>query len=396
MDALVAIIAVLSVFGIPGFLVFKVLEQRHERKMKEIEARGGASLELEGLREERKLLVGRIENLESIVCSVDHELNQKLNRLALEVSVPAALPPAVEAGEDRLAMTATDLSPGHRRSPDRQPASYELELGALLGGRYRIQRLLGRGGMGAVYLADDQALGESVALKVVSSSLALDPEQAISRFRREAQAARRIAHANVIRIHDLGEAGALLYISMEYFAGRTLKEILETRGKLPVEELRDLVGQICQGLEAAHTAGVVHRDLKPGNVLVGERNAVKLIDFGLATSELMKGLTATGQMLGTPHYMSPEQVRGAPVDVRSDIYSLAALMFHAAAGSPPFDGASPIAVGFAHLMEPVPDPRERGAQISDGLASAITRGLSKEPGGRQQSVSELRKALLAI
>jgi serine/threonine-protein kinase len=410
-------LAVLLIFGLPGLLAYKALQLRHERKMKELEARTGGSAELGELRAERALLMERVENLESIVCSVDHELNQKLNRLVLDVSRMPALPAAAGADSDKnpdsnrnkntdnagdrdpdrqaadkLAMTATDYSPGHRRAA---AASYELEIGALLGGRYRILRLLGRGGMGAVYLADDHALGESVALKVVSSSLALEPEQAINRFRREAQAARRIAHPNVIRIHDLGESGALLYISMEYFAGRTLSDVLETRGKLVGDALRDIVGQICKGLEAAHAAGVVHRDLKPGNVLVGERDAVKLIDFGLATSELMKGLTATGQMLGTPHYMSPEQIRGMPVDVRSDVYSLAALTFRAATGEPPFDGASPIAVGFAHLMEPVPNSKKLNPEISDKLCSAISRGLAKDPSKRPQSVAEFHKALLA-
>src|SRR5690606_7507931 len=137
-----------------------------------------------------------------------------------------------------------------------------------------------------------------------------DPKALIERFRREAAAARKVSSPNVIRIHDLGEAtGGLLYLSMEYFAGKTLAELVRARGPLGKHDLRDIIGQICDGIEAAHQAGVVHRDLKPQNVLVGERNAVKIIDFGLAKTGFMSGLTATGLLLGTPHYMSPEQVR---------------------------------------------------------------------------------------
>jgi serine/threonine-protein kinase len=401
---LVPIIAILSVFGIPGYLALKALEYRHQRKLREADAKSAPPAELEAMKRERKLLVGRIENLETIVCSVDYELNQKLNRLVLETSEARALP-AAPSGDAATAAapakagvesTAFDpASPKHQGGDRIGSATPELEIGANLAGRYRVQRLLGRGGMGAVYLADDQALGEPVALKVVSSALALEPDQASERFRREAQAARRIAHPNVIRIHDLGEAGTLLYISMEYFPGKTLARLLEARGALTEEDYRDFLGQICDGLAAAHAAGVVHRDLKPGNVLVGERNAVKLIDFGLATSALMKGLTATGQMLGTPSYMSPEQVKGLPVDARSDIYSLGALAYHMVVGRPPFDGPSPIAVGFAHLMEPVPNVAAARPGISAALADAVGHMLAKDPAARPQTVAEVRKLLLS-
>ena len=151
----------------------------------------------------------------------------------------------------------------------------------------------------------------------------------IARFRREAAAARKVSSPSVIRIHDLGEARpGLLYLSMEYFAGRTLAELIAQRGVVPLKDVQDILTQIATGLEAAHSAGVIHRDLKPSNVLVGERGAVKLIDFGLATTRCGDGLTATGAILGTPHYMAPEQVRGKPVDARTDIYALGALAYH--------------------------------------------------------------------
>src|SRR5919197_511037 len=156
--------------------------------------------------------------------------------------------------------------------------------------------------IGAVYLADDEVLHELVALKVISSAFAADEQAMIARFRREAAAARKVSSPSVIRIHDLGEARpGLLYLSMEYFAGRTLTEVIAQRGVVPLKDVQDMLQQIGAGLEAAHQVGVVHRALKPGNILVGERGAVKIIDFGLATTAVADGLTATGTMLGTPH-----------------------------------------------------------------------------------------------
>lgn len=402
----VAIIAILCVFGIPGYIAMRMIELRHERLLGKDKGSKADAAELEGLKEERKLLVSRIENLETIVCSVDYELNEKLNRLVLETSDVRALPePASTEQETKpakpgekpaqgeslaVARTATDIGKSARKPPK---LGSELELGSLLAGRYRIHRLLGRGGMGAVYLADDQALDEQVALKVVSSAMALNPREAVERFRREAQAARRIAHDNVIRIHDLGEAGTLLYLSMEYFVGRSLNELLDRVGTMTSEQYRDILIQICDGLAAAHKVGVIHRDLKPGNVLVGERDAVKLIDFGLATSELLKGLTATGQMLGTPSYMSPEQVRGQPVDARSDIYSLGALAYRTITGVAPFEGATPIAVGFAHLMETATPVIERRSDVSKKLSDLIASSLAKDPTHRPQTVGEFKAAL---
>src|SRR5206468_1305553 len=217
------------------------------------------------------------------------------------------------------------------------PITTSLEPGQVLAQRYRVQRLLGKGGMGAVYLADDEVLGELVALKVISSAFAANEQEMIARFRREASAARKVSSPHVIRIHDLGEARpGLLYLSMEYFAGRTLGDVIAQRGLVPMQDVQDILRQIAAGLETAHAAGVIHRDLKPNNVLVGERGAVKIIDFGLATTMAGDGLTATGAMLGTPHYMAPEQVRGKPVDARTDVYAFGVLAYHLVCGRPPF------------------------------------------------------------
>jgi serine/threonine-protein kinase len=371
---------ILSLTMAPVIVLF-ALRYKLQRKRLEIEERKRLALpagadEVAKLKEENKLLRGRVENLETIVCSVDFELNKKLAKLVDESRVIAA-PPAAAPASPALDATATATP----QPPPRQPT--ELAPGQVLAQRYRIQRLLGRGGMGAVYLADDEVLKELVALKVISSAICADEPAMIARFRREAAAARKIASPTVIRIHDLGEARpGLLYLSMEYFAGRTLSEVIAQRGVVPIKDVRDLLQQICAGLDAAHDAGVVHRDLKPGNVLVGERGAVKIIDFGLATTAVGDGLTMTGAILGTPHYMAPEQVRGKAVDARSDVYALGALAYHLVTGRPPFTGENAIAIGFAHLSETPRAPRELRADCPDELDAAIVAALAKNPAER--------------
>jgi serine/threonine-protein kinase len=294
----------------------------------------------------------------------------------------------LDAALDRTATSAGRGAP--------RPLSTALEPGQVLAQRYRVQRLLGKGGMGAVYLADDEILHELVALKVISSAFAADEQAMIARFRREAAAARKVSAPTVIRIHDLGEARpGLLYLSMEYFAGRTLAEVIAQRGLVPLEDARDILKQIAAGLEAAHQAGVIHRDLKPSNVLVGERGAVKIIDFGLATTAMAEGLTATGAILGTPHYMAPEQVRGKTVDARTDIYSLGALAYHLVCGRPPFSGDNPIAIGFAHLSEVPPSPRQLRKDCPAALDAAIAAALAKDPAERPASARAFSDRALA-
>ncbi|HEX7841101.1 MAG TPA: serine/threonine-protein kinase [Kofleriaceae bacterium] len=379
------------------------LRGRHklEARRLELEAKtGGSDRETKRLVEENRLLRERVENLESIVCSVDFEINQKLAKVIDEqrsLGLPAGQP-AIDG-----AAAATDRQTGREAAApgapgpalDRTatavanragPVTTSLEPGQVLIQRYRIQRLLGKGGMGAVYLADDEVLGELVALKVISSAFSADEQAMVARFRREAAAARKVSSPSVIRIHDLGEARpGLLYLSMEYFAGRTLTEVIAQRGVVPLKDVQDMLQQIAAGLEAAHQAGVIHRDLKPSNVLIGERGMVKIIDFGLATTAVGDGLTATGAILGTPHYMAPEQVRGKPVDARTDIYALGALTYHLVCGRPPFAGDNPIAIGFAHISEPVLPPRQLRKDVPAGLEAAILAALAKAPEDRPVS-----------
>lgn len=479
---MVDIVAVILAFGLPMYIVKKVVEGRTERHKRDHEAKmamltagnasaagatGGVVLtkELADLRAERKLLVERIENLETIVCSVDYELNQKVARLIDEqrsmLAVPAGLPhalpapaavgpavataaPAVaaeargaraeskgelgaadreadrsdrddkagkadkpepaEPGAPRRAasvatsptLTALPPSPGSPAPGSGPPGEHisELRVGSVLANRYRVQRLLGRGGMGAVYLCDDEVLGELVALKVISSAWAADRNAMTERFKREAQAARKVSSPSVIRIHDLGEAPPrFLYLSMEYFPGRTMSQVITQRGMVPISDCKDYLMQVCEGLAAAHDVGVVHRDLKPGNVLIGERNAVKVIDFGLAKATAVEGLTATGALLGTPHYMAPEQIRGKNVDARADIYSLGALSFHLLSGRPVFGGENAIAVGFAHLSETPPLLRGLRPDVPEALEKMVAKALSKDPADRPTDARAFREAL---
>jgi serine/threonine-protein kinase len=345
---------------------------------------------------EKKALEARIQNLESIVCSVDFELNQRLNRVladqSMKVALPAALPTGGTLASDsapRRVGTAHDATmPGY--------ALGHLQPGQVVLGRYTIERELGRGGMGAVYLARDSKLNERVALKTISAFLAGDPDELKDRLRMEVQAARKVTHPNVIRIHDLGEDGALMFLSMEYVDGETLFARVKRTGPLSIADARRIVGDVASGVGAAHAAGVIHRDLKPHNVILGGgARVVKVIDFGLAKTSFGSGMTATGLIMGTPEYMAPEQVRGQRSDARADVYALGAVAYYTLAGRPPFVADTPIAVGFAQVHEPPRGLRELRPEVPARLEEVVLRALSKDPLGRYRDATEWREALEA-
>jgi len=374
-EVLIPIFFFLSV--IVGILGPRYLRYKHEQRMKELDGAGGDARALKALTAERNALEQRVQALESIVCNVDFELNAKLNRLAAATQSIAALGPGPAS---MVVQQAEGLVSGHIRPGQR------------VGGRFEIVRLLGSGGMGAVYLARDEQLGEQVALKVVAGLGLLDPS-ATERLRREASTARKISHPNVVRLHDIGEEHGLLFLSMEYVAGESLAARLTRLGAIPAAQLRPIAEQLCDGLAAAHAAGVIHRDLKPGNVLIAGDRTAKIIDFGIARPVAGAGMTATNMVIGTPEYMAPEQVRGGLVDARTDIYALGAVLYHALTGRPPFSGPSPIAVGLAHCQDPVTPPRQLRPDIPPGWEALVLRALDKDPSRRFQSASELRDAL---
>ena len=370
----------------PVMIVFIVTYYRF--RAKELDAKKGEPKLLEAAVKERKLLEARIENLESIVTSVDFELNQRLNRLATEKAIGPAVSPIERT------MPAT-LPPGGTVAAAVEPgyALGHLRPGQVVLGRYTIERELGRGGMGAVYQAQDSKLKERVALKTISSALTGDPVEMADRFRMEVQAARKVTHPNVIRIHDIGEDGPILFLSMEYIEGETLFARIKRSGALPIAEARSILVDVAAGVAAAHAAGVVHRDLKPHNVLLGKGRSVKVIDFGLAKMTFSTGMTATGLIMGTPEYMAPEQVRGLVTDARTDVYALGAMSYFVLSGKAPFTGTTPIAVGFAQVNDPPPPLRAQRPEVPVALEEAVMKALSKEPKQRFLDAGELKRAL---
>ncbi|MDD9938235.1 MAG: serine/threonine-protein kinase, partial [Myxococcales bacterium] len=347
-----------------------------------------STAEVKALRAENSKNEVRLQTLEGIVCDVDFELNRKLARLATQA---LALPAPESCGGTPVLASAPQSNPGASSPPaqsgarphartEAAPSAGVLSAGTRVGDRFVVEELLGSGAMGEVYAAYDETLDNTVALKVMAGLSLMEPD-AVERFRREASAARRISHPNVVRLHDLGVDRGIHFISMERVKGESLRQRLDREGVLGLSEIRELVAQICDALEAAHGAGVVHRDLKPDNVLIDREGKVRVIDFGVAKLPYVKGVTATGVVMGTPEYMSPEQVQGKEVDGRSDLYSLGAIVFHMVAGSPPFKGDSPIAVGIAHCTDPVPALAEY-RDVPRPWQDFILRAMAKPPADR--------------
>ena len=273
--------------------------------------------------------------------------------------------------------------------------------GSLFADRYEILGSVGQGGMGVVYRARDRQLDDVVALKVVRSDVLKEDPTLLDRFKQEIKLARRITHRNVLRTHDFGETAGTPYISMEYLEGVTLKDLLRNKGALPLGVGLRIAKQVCQGLEAAHQQGVVHRDIKPQNILIiPETGDLKIMDFGIARVSEMKagasGLTTAGTVMGTPDYMPPEQAQGQPADFRSDIYSLGVVLFETFTGALPFRGDTVMAVVLGHIQKPPPPPRSLNPKLPPELEAIIVRCLEKKPDRRYQSVGEILKDLVEV
>jgi len=270
---------------------------------------------------------------------------------------------------------------------------YALTQGAVVADRYEVRRLLGKGGMGVVYECFDRSLDEPVALKVLRAGLAANPELA-RRFRSEIKLARRVRHRNVCGIHEYGEAGSLSFIVMELIDGKDLRHILRERGAFPRDTAFDIAAQVADGLQAIHEAGIIHRDLKAPNLMWSTDGTVRLMDFGIAKQFGAEGTaaTATGQVLGTPEYMSPEQGRGEKIDHRTDIYSLGIVIFELFTGRVPFHGDTPFAIISRHLRE-APPLEDRELPLPPRLVPVLRRALAKQPDERQSSAAELAAEL---
>jgi tetratricopeptide (TPR) repeat protein/tRNA A-37 threonylcarbamoyl transferase component Bud32 len=299
---------------------------------------------------------------------------------------------------ERAAVAATDLSgaahspPRSTPSPRRSPSGASLTDDTDLNARYHIVRQLGEGGMGEVYLADDRELDREVALKLIRTDLTKHPA-IMERFRREIQLATRITHKNVLRVYDLGEANGLKFLSMQYVDGEDLSAVLRREGRLPLPRVIELFRQICEGLAAAHEQGVIHRDLKPQNIMIDGHGRVLITDFGLAKSLEQVSLTEAGKIIGTPHYMSPEQVKGVPLDQRSDIYSLGIMLYEMLTGIVPFSGGSAYEVMIQRIQKTPRPASDHNPKIPPYLLKILHRCLEQDPNLRYGSTDEILRDL---
>ena len=275
-----------------------------------------------------------------------------------------------------------------------QLPSSQLTTGATFAGRYQVIEELGRGGMGRVYKVYDQRVEAKVALKLLSPDIASD-EETIRRFRDELKLARTISHRNVCRMYDLGDAEGTSYITMEYVPGEDLKSFIRRSGQLTVGKAAGIAAQVCEGLAEAHRLGVVHRDLKPQNIMIDHEGNARIMDFGIARSLRAKGVTGPGLIIGTPEYMSPEQVEGEVADPRSDIYSLGVIRFEMLTGRLPFRGETPLSQALKHKTEPPPDPRTLNPEVPEALGRVVLRCLEKSRERRYQTADELAAGLAA-
>jgi eukaryotic-like serine/threonine-protein kinase len=260
-------------------------------------------------------------------------------------------------------------------------------IGTLFDGRYRVIRRLGSGGMANVYLAEDEELGRRVAIKVLDDKHAND-EQFIERFRREAKNAASLSHPNIVSIYDRGEAEGTYYIAMEYIEGRTLKDLIVARGPLPVERAVSYARQILGAVRFAHRKGIVHRDIKPHNVLVDTDGRLKVTDFGIARAGTSQ-MTEAGSIIGTAQYLSPEQARGAPVDQRSDLYSVGVVLNEMLTGSVPFTGDTPVEIAMKHISAVPKPPSTERPDVPDDLDLVVLRALAKDQRERFQTAEEM-------
>src|SRR5215204_1134063 len=261
-------------------------------------------------------------------------------------------------------------------------------IGTVLSSRYKLEARLGSGGMSTVYLARDTTLDRQVAVKVMHREMSEQADQ-LERFRQEARSVAKLSHPNVVSVIDAGEDGGHPYIVFEYVEGETLKQRIGRDGALAPQEAIAYAIEVARGLSVAHARNMVHRDIKPQNVLIDAEGRAKLTDFGISRQLEQDGMTATGRVLGTTDYVAPEQAMGHPVDQRSDIYSLGVVLYEMLVGQVPFHADSQVGVAMKHVNEELPDVQRRRPEVSAAVALVVERATAKEPGERYQSVAEM-------
>jgi len=275
--------------------------------------------------------------------------------------------------------------------------SAEMAVGARFAGRYEIKAQLGQGGMGVVYRALDLELGETVAIKVLRSEYLAGNSEALERFKSEIRLARRISHRNVVRTHDLGEIGGLYYITMEYAEGKILADLIRQRGALPPAIVLSVGKQLLRALEVAHEEGIIHRDIKPDNVLVQPDGVVKVMDFGIARRmEGSDGLTRANMVVGTPAYMAPEQLMGEALDARADLYSAGCVLYQCAVGRAPVELTSEGSLMRMLFAEPPAPPHVQVPGFPETLSAVIMRLMARERSERPGTAGEAVGLLEAV
>ncbi len=334
-------------------------------------------------------------------------LHGVLSRAGAPPTVTSAVPMRIHGSVSSGGM-AVPFVPGPRETDGPRPVLRRESTGVLglnyadlavdqeLLGRYRIVKRIGRGGFGTVYLAHDEVIQEEIILKILGAQLSMD-ESSIRRFVQELKLARRIAHRNVIRIHDFLDLGGTRAISMEYFPGRDLGLLLGEGGPLDLRRGLRIASQVCAGLAAAHAEGVVHRDIKPANILVGADDETRIVDFGLASAQQggadASRLTKSGLLIGTPEYMAPEQISGEAVDHRADLYSLAVVLYEALSGIKPFTAETPVKVLFQHLEGSAVPLARAVPGIPDSVAELVMRAMARDPNQRPADAGALRATI---
>ncbi len=379
-----------------------------------LRARVGACIEKKRLRDLEVDYLRQVERVAEAATAVERgtyaagslakvaERDDALGRLARVFDSMAA---GVKAREQRLQDHVENLRremDEAKRSAtdfgeDQQPDDGALIPGELFANRYQIMRVVGRGGMGMVYKARDRELAEDVAIKMLRGNAMTDDPTVVERFKTEIRLARRISHRNVVRTHDLGERDGAYYVTMEYVEGITVRDLIDMRGHLSVPSTLGIAQQLAASLEVAHGQGVIHRDIKPQNMLLDPDGVLKVMDFGIARlAQHTSTLTQAGMVIGTPAYMAPEQLLAEEVDARSDLYAVGVVLYECLTGGLPFEGASPIAL-IAKVLHTVPvAPAERDGSVPLALSGLVMRLLDKEPAGRPGSARELRELLAEL
>ena len=315
-----------------------------------------------------------------------------------------AMAAGVRAREERLSEQVQTLrqeideaKQGDNGGSGTELAQGTLVPGALFADRYTVIRVVGRGGMGTVYKARDRELGEDIAIKLLLPEVLKGDPTMVERFKTEIRLARRISHTNVVRTHDFGEREGTYYVTMEYVEGITLRELIDLRKQLSVAATLGIARQLAASLAVAHEQGVVHRDIKPQNLLLDAAGVLKVMDFGIAKlADQSSTITQAGMVVGTPAYMAPEQLLAEEVDARSDLYAAGVVLYECLTGVLPYDSANPITL-IAKVLNQVPaTPQERNAEVPPPLSALVMQLLAKEPGGRPQSATRLGELLAQI